>query len=517
MQPVSSTAAAPVEHAALAIRGLSKAFGATQALRSVDLDLPRGEILALLGQNGAGKSTLVKILAGVVRADSGDIRIDGEACDPARIRQKIAFIHQDLGLIDWMTVAENIALSQGYPRRRGLIDWPKLDTIARQSLARIAPGIDPRKRVSDLTRTEKSLVAIARALGLDARILVLDEPTASLPQDDVRVLFDVLRGLQRSGVSMIYVSHRLDEIFAISDRLLVLRDGRSVDSRPTREANPEELIRTIIGRPPEKVFVRPPAPSSQLVLSCNGLATETVGPVSFTLKRGEVLGLVGLRGAGHEIISRALIGAEPMSAGEIILNGQPFDNSSIHHAVNGGFGFVAADRIAESVIPGLSIMENMFLNPMALGQKLFAWRKPSAEATRCLESGRRIGLVPNEPDEFIDCLSGGNQQKVIMARWMHIAPEVLILEDPTAGVDVGAKAEIYRLLAAELARGQGILLISTDFEEVAAICHRALVFRNGVIVDELDANELSTESITLAASMAQADQASRKPISIGVV
>jgi ribose transport system ATP-binding protein len=503
MEP--ATAATPVEHAALTIRGLTKSFGATQALAAVDLDLPRGEILALLGQNGAGKSTLVKILAGVVNPDAGEIRIDGEIHDFEQGRPSIAFIHQDLGLIEWMTVAENIAMAQGYKRRWGMIDWPAITETARASLERIAPGIDPRRRIADLTRTEKSLVAIARAVGIHARILVLDEPTASLPQDDVAVLFDVLRELKRQGVSMIYVSHRLDEIFAISDRLLVLRDGRAVDARRTASADPESLVRAIIGRPPEKVFVRPPAPAKpEPVLECEGLVTGSVGPVSFALARGEVLGLVGLRGAGHELISRTLIGAEHHAAGRIAIRGRALDNSSIHHAVKGGLGFVAADRIAESIAPGLSIRENMYVNPMASGAGLFTWRHPAKEAAAALESGRRIGLVPNAPDEFIEALSGGNQQKVVMARWMHIAPEVLILEDPTAGVDVGAKAEIYRLLVAELARGQGILLVSTDFEEVAAICHRALVFRDGAIVDEIAADALSTESITLAASLAPA-------------
>jgi ribose transport system ATP-binding protein len=510
MQPV--TAAAPTALAALTIRGLSKSFGATQALRDVDLDLPRGEILALLGQNGAGKSTLVKILAGVVKPDGGEIHIDGALHDFDRGRPSIAFIHQDLGLIEWMTVAENIAMAQGYKRRWGMIDWPAITETARASLERVAPGIDPRRRVSDLTRTEKSLVAIARALGVHAGILVLDEPTASLPQDDVAVLFDVLRELKRRDVSMIYVSHRLDEIFAISDGLLVLRDGRAVDSRRTADADPESLVRSIIGRPPEKVFVRPPAPTTaESVLVCDSLVTGAVGPVSFSLRRGEVLGLVGLRGAGHELISRTLIGAEQHTAGSLAIKGRPIDNSSIHKAVKGGLGFVAADRIAESLAPGLSIRENMFINPMASGARLFTWRHPAKEASNALESGRRIGLVPNSPDEFIEALSGGNQQKVVMARWMHIAPDVLILEDPTAGVDVGAKAEIYRLLAAELGRGQGILLVSTDFEEVASICHRALVFRDGAIVEEISADDLSTESITLAASLAPAAGASAQP------
>ena len=277
----------PAKQPALTIRGMYKSFGATQAVQNVDLDLPRGEILALLGQNGAGKSTLVKILAGVFAADAGEVLLHGKPYDLKRERHAISFIHQDLGLIEWMTVAENIAMAQGYVRRFGLINWTEVEARARKSLERIAPGIDPRRRVSDLTRTEKSLVAIARALGVNASILVLDEPTASLPKDDVQVLFEVLRGLKKSGVSMIYVSHRLDEVFAISDCLLVLRDGKAVDQRRTSEADPQSLVSSIIGRPPEKVFVRSSAPTSEPVLACTDLTGENVGPVSFTVHRGK--------------------------------------------------------------------------------------------------------------------------------------------------------------------------------------------------------------------------------------
>ena len=487
---------------ALTIRGLYKAFGATQAVQDVDLTLPQGDILALLGQNGAGKSTLVKILAGVIEADSGEVLLHGKPYDLRHDRHAIAFIHQDLGLIEWMTVAENIALAQGYERRFGLIDWNKVEARARQSLQRIAPAIDPRRRVSDLSRTEKSLVAIARALGVRASVLVLDEPTASLPKDDVEVLFAVLRGLKKHGVSMIYVSHRLDEIFAISDSLLVLRDGKVADSRRTAQSNTKSLVSSIIGRTPENAFVLPPRSQSETVLECCDLAGENVGPVSFSVQRGEIVGLVGLRGAGHEVISRILVGDEPMSSGQIKIHQKPLNNSSPNMAIAGGLGVIAADRIAESIAPGLSVRENMYLNPLAIGCNLLSWRLPRAEAEECREAGHRVGLVPNSPDEPIESLSGGNQQKVVLSRWIRIAPEVLILEDPTAGVDVGAKNEIYRLLARQLAAGQAILLISTDFEEVAAICHRALVFRNGKIESEIDGSTMSVEAVTLASSMA---------------
>jgi ribose transport system ATP-binding protein len=494
----------PAEQSALTIRGMHKSFGATQAVQNVDLDLPRGEILALLGQNGAGKSTLVKILAGVFAADAGEVLLHGKPYDLKRERHAISFIHQDLGLIEWMTVAENIAMAQGYVRRFGLIDWSEVELRARKSLERIAPGIDPRRRVSDLTRTEKSLVAIARALGVNASILVLDEPTASLPKDDVQVLFEVLRGLKKSGVSMIYVSHRLDEVFAISDCLLVLRDGKAVDQRRTSEADPQSLVSSIIGRPPEKVFVRSSAPTSEPVLDCTDLTGENVGPVSFKVHRGEIVGLVGLRGAGHELISRMLIGDEPQMAGEVSILGRRLNNASPHSAIAGGLGVIAADRLAESIAPGLTIRENMYLNPLSIGFGLLSLRNPKTEAAECKAAGSKIGLVPNQPDAPIESLSGGNQQKVVLARWMRVVPDVLVLEDPTAGVDVGAKAEIYRLLSAQLAAGQAIILVSTDFEEVAAICHRALVFRNGEIVDELGSGALSIEAVTLASSMTKA-------------
>lgn len=501
----ASAAATPV----LSLRGMRKAFGGTLAVDNVDIDVHPGEILALLGQNGAGKSTVIKMLAGVYRPDAGTIELDGRPHDP-RSDGGISFVHQDLGLVEWMTVAENIAMGQGYRRRRGLIDWSGVETAARRCLSMIAHDIDPRRRVDDLTRTEKSLVAIARALGVDARVLVLDEPTASLPAGEVELLFSVLRRLKAQGVSMIYVSHRLDEIFAISDGLTVLRDGRVVDSRRTADAEPEALIAAIIGRPPEKVFVRPPAPmNAEPVLACEALRSGDVGPVTFHARRGEIVGLVGLRGAGHEVIGRVLIGDAPADAGTVTLGAGPLDRATPTRAITGGLGFVAGDRVAESVAHGLSVRENMFVNPGAGGRRLFDWRTPTAERAETRRFGRAVSLSPNDPEAAIETLSGGNQQKVVVARWMRIGPRVLVLEDPTAGVDVGAKAEIYRLLAEALAGGQAILLVSTDFEEIAAICHRALIFRGGRIVAELMEGDLSVESVTRATSLGSAEPSQR--------
>ena len=500
---------AAMKMTALSLRGMTKAFGGTLAVDNVSFDLSKGEILALLGQNGAGKSTIIKMLAGVYSPDAGEIFIESEKHNPRNSKHTIAFIHQDLGLIEWMTVAENIAIAQGYPRRNGLIDWAEVDRIARQSLSMIAHNIDPDQRVSELTRAEKSLVAIARALGVKARVLVLDEPTASLPQDEVEVLFTVLRELKAQGVSMIYVSHRLDEVFAISDRLVVLRDGKLVDNRKTVDADPETLIASIIGRRPDSVFMRPPAPQTDILLQCKGLIVDDVGPIDFILHRGEILSLVGLRGGGHEQIGRALIGWLSPSEGVITLDGRDLNISTPTLAINQGLGFVAGDRVVESIASGLAVRENMFLNPSVAGRMLFHLRSPSDESRESRRLGADVDLQPNDPDTPIETLSGGNQQKVVISRWMRIGPDVLVLEDPTAGVDVGAKAEIYRLLAATLAKGCGVILISTDFEEVAAICHRALVFRNGVIAAEISAVDLSVEAVTRATSLASNTSSSK--------
>ena len=490
--------------ALLSITGLSKSFGGTQAVRDVSFDVAAGEVLALLGQNGAGKSTVIKILAGIHKADAGEVRLGGAVHDPRSTTGGIAFIHQDLGLLDWMTVAENIAMAQGYPRRLGFVDWSAVEAQARRSLAGIADDIDPRRRVGELSRTEKSLVAIARAVGVEARILILDEPTASLPQGDVETLFRVLRTLRSRGVGMIYVSHRLDEVFVVCDRLVVMRDGEVVDRRSVRDAKPDKLIESIVGRRPDNVFVRSDAPPQDgPILVCDRVSCAGSPPLSFELGRGEMVALVGLRGAGQEAVGRGLIGAAPMT-GTVTISGRPVSNRTPGAAIRNGLGFVAGDRLAESVAPALSVRENLFINPGVTGRGAFGWRTPDAERAETGALGSCVSLHPNVPDIPIELLSGGNQQKVVIARWMRIRPDVLILEDPTAGVDVGAKAEIYRLLHEALGQGRAVLLVSTDFEEVAAACHRALVFRDGAVVTELTGADLTVAALTRTATMGEA-------------
>ncbi len=487
---------------------ISKNFGGTQALSNVSLHIERGEIVALLGENGAGKSTLIKTLSGLHAPDSGRVLLDGKEYShtPGQVQgneSAISFIHQDLGLIEWMSIAENIAMAIGFQKSRGFISWRRTSEVAARALGLIDSDFDPSTRISSLTRTEKSLVAIARALVVDCDYLILDEPTASLPADEVQRLFNALNPLKEKGVGMIYVSHRLDEIFRIADRVAVLRDGEMVGVRRTEHTTPEELVTLIVGRK-TRAINKPAVDAGGEVLRLQGLKTQRVGPLDLHMQKGEMLGLVGLRGAGHEEIGRAVYGLEPCT-GLINIDGEPVVVRNAAHAIELGVGFIAGDRIVESIASSLTICENAFLNPQIRGRGLFELQTGSTESNRALELGRRVGLNPNDPTLTIEALSGGNQQKVVVGRWLDTDRKILVAEDPTAGVDVGAKAEIYQLLFDATRSGMGVLVISTDFEEVASICHRALVFSRGVMVCELSGIDLSTENLIQQASAGEAE------------
>lgn len=491
----------------LEFRSISKIFGGTRALTDVSLTIRPGEILALLGENGAGKSTLIKTLAGIYKPDGGGIYFKGQPYEhrppKPNERQKVAFIHQDLGLIEWMTVAENVGLAQGFSLRSGLIDWKQTERRAEEALRLAGCDFDPSTRVQDLTRTEKSLVAIARALAVDADILVLDEPTASLPADEVEKLFAAIRPLKARGVAMIYVSHRLDEIFRIADRVAVLRDGLLVGEKPVSDTTPGELIQMIVGAKAGNLFTKSSTPPGRRLVAVRDLRCRGAGPVSFDVNQGELLGLVGLRGAGQEMIGRALFGSET-HAGSVLIDGTAPDLTSAETAMRSGIGLIARDRTEESVAMSLSLRENTFINPSATGRKLFSFLSPMREAEQAHAIGETVGLRPNDQSLAIEALSGGNQQKVVVGRWLATGRRLLIAEDPTAGVDVGAKADIYRLIARALESGLAVIVVSTDFEEIAHICHRALVFSRGRIVSELQGDALTTSAVIAAASATDA-------------
>jgi len=484
----------------LKIRGVSKRFTGTLALDNVDLDIEAGEVHALLGENGAGKSTLIKILAGVYNPDQGDFWFKGKKKDILREKLPISFIHQDLGLVESMTIAENVALVAGYKKKNGLISWSQTRNAASEILKMIGCDIDPEVKVSSISSAEQSLVAIARAMAIKTDLIVLDEPTATLPETDVAKLFDVLKQLKAQGIGIIYITHRLDEVFRIADRVTVLRNGKKISTSLVSETNPDDLILKIVGKEPSDVFIRPTSPTAETILEVDKIKIGRVGPVSFSLKAGEILGLVGLRGAGHDIIGRGIFGSYRIAGGTIRIRGKNIKLHSPIDAMRNGIGFVSSKRIEESLAGKLLVRENIYLNPVGKAKNVLSPIKRGIERKMCEDALDKFTIKPRDGERVVSTLSGGNQQKVVLARWFELGSKILILEEPTTGVDVGAKADIYAMMQQGLEKGMGILLVSSDFEEVSHICHRAIIFNRGLVVDEIPGKELSVEKLTAVAS-----------------
>lgn len=496
MHDPPDTSAEPLVH----IRGLTKRFGGTLALDGVDLDVHAGSVLALLGPNGAGKSTLIKVLAGVHHADAGQVTVDGHPLGSRAASRAMSFIHQDLGLVEWMTVAENIALIIGYHRRAGLISWRRTRERCAEALRLVAGHLDPDTPIARLSPAERSLVAIARALAARAGLLVLDEPTARLPATDCARLFRVLHTLRDQGHGLLYVSHRLDEVYEVADAFAVLRDGRLVSHGTLADHGPARLVHDIVGEEPARYRPATVPAGGPAVLSLDGVRTTGTGPVALELGAGEVLGLVGLSGAGHMDLGRALAGSRPLLGGRVLLGGRPYRPRTVADAVRVGVGFVPGDRQREGCAAELTVRENLLANPRAGGRPALQWIAPRRERAEAAELIERFSVRPRDSETPIGTLSGGNQQKVMIGRWLRVGLRLLILEEPTASVDIGAKAAVYRLLDEALAAGLAVLLVSTDFEEVAGVCRRALVFVRGSVTAELGGPALTVAGLTRAAS-----------------
>ncbi len=507
----------------LTVRGITKSFWGNVVLAQVDMSVEQGQVHALLGQNGAGKSTLIKILSGVYQADHGEVLVDSTPVTPGRPEVPVAFIHQDLGLVGDMTVAENMALVAGYGRRHHLISWSEVRRRARASLEALGLDLDPDASVTQLSAAERSMVAIARAMSMQTRFIVLDEPTAALPASDVGRLFRAIERLRAQDVGFLYITHRIDEVFQICDRVTVLRNGRRVLSAPVGQVTRESLVASIVGHDlpggdraldhgpgafprPESLPrsgsapVTPDRPAS-VVIATRSLSVGRAGPVDIEVRRGEVLGLVGLAGAGQIEVGRALVGAARPSGGHMELEGRPYHPRSPSEALGHGvMGFVAGDRLQESIAAGLSVQENLYLNPGAQHRsplKLIGHRE---EARRAAEVLRRFDVRPADPAMPIGLLSGGNQQKVVVARWVEAEVRALVLEDPTAGVDVGAKPELHAILRRMADAGAAVVVISSDFDEVVGICDRALIFGKGHVVAALEGEALEISALTSLAS-----------------
>jgi ribose transport system ATP-binding protein len=481
----------------ISIRNVSKRFGATQALSNVSFEINTHEVLALLGANGAGKSTIIKILAKIYSADSGDITGPNNS-DIDDI--KFAFIHQDLGLVEWMTVGESVALGSRYPTQSGLISWSGVRTMAEEALKDVAPHINVNDLISGLSRADRSLVAIARALYAKSDVLVLDEPTASLPAEDCEELFRVLRKLRADGVAIVYVSHRLDEIFKVADRVVVLRDGFVVEDGNISTFDPSSLVRAIVGRE-TTAFNLGQFNAGNALLQVKNLSGENVRAASFTMSEGEVLGLIGLNGAGQREVGRMIAGAMPRYDGTIHLNGTEV-RGTIAQIVLQGISLITSSRAEEGLAMGLTMRENIFPNLRVRGMRALNWVKSKIELVEAQDLTVRFNVKPRDTELAVATLSGGNQQKVILSRWLSISRSVIVLEEPTAGVDVGAKGDIYRLIHEATQNNLSVLLVSTDFEEVALMAHRALIFSDGEIVAELTRQEITVENLVTHASRA---------------
>jgi len=496
----------------LNLRHIAKRFGATQALEDVSLALEPGRVHALLGENGAGKSTLIKIMTGVHQPDRGDILLDGSpvaiGSAAAAQRHGIAAIYQEPLLFPDLNVAENIFIS--HQDRGVLTDWRGMVREAERILASLGVALDVRSPARGLTLAAQQSVEIAKAISLNVRVLIMDEPTASLSAHEVANLFRLVRDLRAKGVAILFVSHRMDEVFEIADTVTVFRDGRHISTRPVAEVTPRSAIADMVGREMGLLHQRPPAPRGDRLLSVRGLGRAGVFEgISFDVHRGEVLGFAGLIGAGRTDVGLALFGIEPATAGTILLRDAAQTIRSPRQAMALGVAYVSEDRRQLGLSLPMSISANITLPVLSrylnrLGLIRTGQERATAEAFR-----RRLAIRTPSVDLAAGKLSGGNQQKVMLSKWLNTHPTLLILDEPTRGIDVGAKAEVHAMIA-ELAReGIGIILISSDLPEVLAISDRVLVMREGrqmTILDRADADSHTVMAAAMGQSLAPPTQ-----------
>ncbi|MFO1487568.1 MAG: sugar ABC transporter ATP-binding protein [Verrucomicrobiota bacterium] len=490
----------------LQISGLEKSFGAVRALKGVSLELRAGDVHALLGENGAGKSTLIKIITGAHQPDRGSLAINGEplpALTPASAHQLgIACIYQQPALFPDLTVAENIGLRLATPRAFSRIAWRQQRERAAQLLGQIGAEISPDAEVRTLSMPEQQLVEIACALGAGARIVIMDEPTASLTQKEVRLLLDVVRQLRDSGVGVIYISHRLEEIFELADRVTVLRDGESVGTHLVKEINEAGLIKLMVGREVAQIYLPAENAPGEVVLALKNLRGPGVNNVSLEIRAGEILGLAGLVGAGRTELARLLFGITPADSGEMLLDSCRIEIRSPQAAIAHGIACVPEDRRRHGVILDLPIAQNM---TMAVHSRIFpgAWLRSGAEQSLAQNFIRELGIRASGTDAPGNSLSGGNQQKVALARWLATKPRVLILDEPTQGVDVGAKSEIHKIIRRLAREGVAVLMISSDLPEILGMSDRIAVMRGGTITAMLPGK--SDAHAVMAAALGQSE------------
>ncbi len=492
------------------LRGISKRFLATQALDGVSLELLPGEVHALVGENGAGKSTLVKILAGIHQPDSGEILLDGEPIQiagPARARALgIAVVHQEPRLFPDLTVAENVYIGHAPSGRLGAIDWGSTRRAAQTLFDQLGVQFDVGAPVRGLSMADQQLIEIAKSLSVEARVLILDEPTASLSAHEVDRLFTIVRRLRERGVSILFVSHRLDEVFDLCDRATVFRDGRHVITSETATLTTADLVRHMVGRA-VSLFPKVETPVGDVLLEVDHLTRAgAFRDISFNVRAGEIVGFAGLVGAGRTEVARVLFGIDRRDAGEVRLGGVPVTFASPSEAMTGGIAYLPEDRHQEGLVLDFSIAQNVTLPILPrLFPRLLV--RATREREVANEYTEQFNVRMTGVDQLVGALSGGNQQKVVLAKWLATRPRILILDEPTRGIDIGAKVEVHRIIGELAAAGLGIVLISSDLPEVLAMSDRILVLHEGRLTAEIPRDRATEERVMFAAtgSLAGAD------------
>ena len=496
----------------LQIVGASKHFPGVKALDKVDLDLRRGEVLALVGENGAGKSTLMKLLSGIYVPDAGEFFLDGESIEitsPKHAQELgISIIHQEFNLMPDLTIAQNIFIGRE-PRSAGVFLGERaLERRTAELLERLGLNLDPGQRVSELTVAKQQMVEIAKALSYESRVLIMDEPTAALNDAEVDALFDLIRRFTTPQTGVIYISHRMHELKEISDRITVLRDGEYVATVDTASTPPSEVISLMVGRVIEGEQ-RPKATdaSPEVVLSVQGLSTKPLlRDVSFDLRRGEILGFAGLMGAGRTEVARAIVGADPISAGTLELGGEPVRIGSPAEAAAHGIGYLSEDRKKLGVLLERNVRENIVLSSLSRYARALGWIDSKGIEATGREYVSKLRVKTPSTSALVKNLSGGNQQKVVIAKWLAKDCDVLIFDEPTRGIDVGAKDEIHALLEELAASGKAIIMISSELPEVLRLSHRIAVMCEGRLTAILDNAEATQENIMDYATRFSADE-----------
>lgn len=487
----------------LRLENIVKTFPGVKALDGVKLEVYPGEVHALCGENGAGKSTLMKIIAGAQGYTSGHMYVNGKdvVFHSTKEAEKmgIAMIYQEFNMVTDLTVAENMYLGRLPKKKSGTIDWKKLYEDSQKVLDRLGLKFGCKTLVKNLSVAESQMTEIAKCLTIGAKVIIMDEPTAALTDEEIEILFSIIDDLKKHGIAILYISHRMDEIFRISDRLTVFRDGKYIATKNIKDTDYDDVVSMMVGRSVDNLYPARNYQPQEVVFETKNLVSKGVKDVSIQLHRGEILGIAGLLGSGCIELSKTIYGAVPKKSGDVVVNGQVKDCSTPRKALEAGIGFVSDDRKQEGLVLIRSIRENIVMSSLKKFSKNGHLNK-KFETERVDEEVKQLNIKISSPAQLAGKLSGGNQQKVVFAKVLEANPEILILDEPTRGVDVGAKAEIYAIMDQLTKQGKSIILISTDLPEVIGMSDRVLIMREGQLVFEISKEEMSQETILAHAS-----------------